>query len=91
MQQRSAINRFLGGNPLAVAVRLALISLLVGGVMAAMGWQPVDIIYAAADFVRGIWNLGFGAVEAFGQYLLLGAVIVVPVFLVMRLLSARGR
>ncbi|MEM1365683.1 MAG: DUF6460 domain-containing protein [Pseudomonadota bacterium] len=90
MQQRSALNRFLGGNPVSVLLRLAIISLLVGGVMAAIGWQPVDIVYAAADFARGIWNLGFGAVEAFGQYLLLGAVVVVPVFLVMRIM-ARGR
>ncbi|MEO0497136.1 MAG: DUF6460 domain-containing protein [Pseudomonadota bacterium] len=91
MHERSALNRFLGGSPLAVLVRLALISLLVGGLMAVMGWQPVDIIYGAADFARGIWNLGFGAVEALGQYFLLGAVVVVPVFLIMRLLSTGRR
>ncbi|MEO0635434.1 MAG: DUF6460 domain-containing protein [Pseudomonadota bacterium] len=91
MQQRSTLSRFLGGSPVAVVVKLALISLLVGGVMAAMGWQPIDIVYAIIDFVRGIWNLGFGAVQAFGEYLLLGAVVVVPLFILMRLVSWRSR
>jgi hypothetical protein len=32
--------------------------------------------------------MGFGAVEQVGRYLLLGAVVVVPVWLILRLLNA---
>ncbi|WP_368855839.1 DUF6460 domain-containing protein [Klebsiella pneumoniae] len=36
-----------------------------------------------------MWNLGFGAIERFAGYFLLGAVVVVPCFIILRLLSYR--
>ena len=38
------LNRFLGGSPLAVAFRLVLLSILVGVVLAAIGFDPWNII-----------------------------------------------
>ena len=35
------------------------------------------------------WDMGFEAVRRFGDYIVLGAAIVVPVFLIMRVLSFR--
>ena len=40
------LTRFLGGSPLAVAVRLILMSLLVGVVLAAIGFDPWNIIHS---------------------------------------------
>ena len=42
------LNRFLGGSPLAVAFRLVLLSILVGVVLAAIGFDPWNIITASA-------------------------------------------
>ena len=37
------MTRFIGGSPLAVAVRLILLSVLVGVILAALGLDPRDI------------------------------------------------
>ena len=38
------LHRFLGGSPLAVAFRLVLLSILVGVVLAAIGFDPWNIM-----------------------------------------------
>jgi hypothetical protein len=85
----SAINRFLGDTPLRVFFKLLIVSFLVGIVMATMGWSPWDVYYAVADFFEGIWMLGFDAVYRFWGYIVLGAVVVIPAFLLLRLASFR--
>ncbi|MEX3006877.1 DUF6460 domain-containing protein [Hoeflea sp. TYP-13] len=83
------LTRFLGDTPGRTVVKLIVISFIVGAVMSAFHWYPIDVVYAIRDFLVNVWNLGFAALGRFGDYLLLGAVIVVPVFLVMRVLSYR--
>jgi hypothetical protein len=83
------INRFLGDSPARVLVKLILVSLFVGVVMNAFDWSPVDVLYGIENFFRRIWNLGFGAIERFAAYFLLGAVVVIPCFIILRLLSYR--
>lgn len=85
----SAINRFLGDSPLRVIVKLIVVSFLVGIVMATFGWSPWDVYYGVQDFFVGIWNLGFDALYRFWGYLLLGAAIVIPAFIILRILSYR--
>jgi hypothetical protein len=55
------INRFLGDSPGRVLVKLIVVSLVVGVVMNAFDWSPIDILYSFENFIRRIWNLGFGA------------------------------
>lgn len=81
------MTRFLGDTPGRTLVKLLVVSFVVGVVMNAMDWYPVDVFYAARDFLQNLWDTGFAALGRFGRYLALGAVIVVPVFLVIRLLS----
>ena len=38
------LSRFLGGSPLAVAFRLILLSILVGVVLSAIGFDPWNIL-----------------------------------------------
>ena len=84
--------RFLGGSPLAVAFRLILLSILVGVVLAAVGFDPWNIVNSIRLLVQRIWNLGFDAINGLWRYFLLGAVIVIPVWLLSRLFGApRGR
>ncbi|MBZ9605637.1 MULTISPECIES: DUF6460 domain-containing protein [Phyllobacterium] len=83
------MNRFLGDSPGRVLVKLIVVSLVVGVVMNAFDWSPIDILYGFENFIRRIWNLGFGAIERFAAYFLLGAVVVIPCFIILRLLSYR--
>jgi hypothetical protein len=85
----SALIRFLGDSPLRVALKLIVVSFLVGLVMSTLGWSPFDIVAGIREFLAGIWNMGFRAVERFFGYFLLGAAVVVPAFVVLRLLSYR--
>ena len=87
-----ALYRFLGGSPLAVAFRLILLSVLVGVVLAAVGFDPWNILRSIELLFRRIWDLGFDAVNWLWRYFLLGAVIVIPVWFLMRLFGTpRGR
>jgi hypothetical protein len=84
--------RFLGGSPLAVAFRLILLSILVGVVLAAIGFDPWNIVNSIRLLIQRIWDLGFDAVNGLWRYFLLGAVIVIPVWVLSRLFGApRGR
>jgi hypothetical protein len=79
------VNRFFGGHPLSVAVRLILLSILVGVILSAIGLDPRDIWRSLERLVRSIWDMGWDAVVWAWQYFLLGAAIVVPIWLLVRL------
>jgi hypothetical protein len=81
------IHRFLGGSPLAVAFRLVLLSILVGVVLAAVGFDPWNIVNSIRLLFQRIWDLGFDAINGLWRYFLLGAVIVIPIWLLSRLLG----
>lgn len=83
------MNRFLGDTPLRVLVKLVVVSILVGFVMTVFGWYPVDIYFTIRNFLLDLWHTGFAALGRVGDYLLLGAAIVIPAFLILRLLSYR--
>lgn len=83
------MERFIGGSPLSVLVRLIFISLLVGAAMAFLGLSPRGLYEAASRFVRSITGLGFGAIREVGDWLIAGALVVVPLWLLMRLFAAR--
>jgi hypothetical protein len=89
--QQDGMHRFLGGSPLAVAFRLILLSILVGVVLAAVGFDPWNIVYNIRKLIQRIWDLGFDAINGLWRYFLLGAVIVVPVWLLSRLFGGAPR
>jgi len=61
-------------------------------VLAAFGLDPFDIVRSVERLIRHIWNMGFDAVRWLWRYFLLGAVIVIPIWVIMRLLNApRGK
>jgi len=85
----SALARFLGDSPLRVLLKLLVVSFLVGLVMAAFGWSPMDVLYGIQKFFLDIWNMGFRAIDRVLGYILLGAAIVVPAFIILRIASYR--
>jgi hypothetical protein len=86
------VNRFLGGDPLSVFFRLVLLSILIGVVLSAFGLDPFNIVESIFRLIRRIWEMGFDAIAWVWRYFLLGAVIVVPIWLIVRVVNApRGR
>lgn len=85
------VRDFLGGSPAWVVVRLALISIIVGVVLSFFGITPRNFFSVVDSFFRSIYDLGFGAVEWLLGYLLLGAMLVVPIWLIVRLLKFGDR
>jgi hypothetical protein len=86
------VHRFFGGPPLAVVGRLILLSILVGVILAAIGLDPWNIIESVRQLIQHVWDMGFDAVRWLWQYFLLGAVIVLPIWILVRLVRApRGR
>ena len=86
------VARFFGGPPLSVIFRLVLLSILIGVILEVLGLDPWNVIDSLRSLILRIWDMGFDAVRWLWRYLLLGAALVVPVWLVIRLMGiARGR
>jgi hypothetical protein len=79
------VNRFFGGPPLSVIFRLVLLSILIGVILEVMGLDPWNIIDSLRRLLIRVWDMGFDAIRWLWRYLVLGACIVVPVWLVIRL------
>ena len=80
-----------GGRPLAVLIRLALISIVVGIVLAALNLDALAILEGLQRLAERVYAMGFDAVEWALQYFLLGAIIVFPIWLISRLFKMGGR
>jgi hypothetical protein len=92
MTRASYVNRFFGGPPLAVIFRLVLLSILVGVILKVLGLDSLNILRSIEDLVRTVWDMGFDAIVWLWRYFLLGAAIVVPVWLIVRFIRApKGR
>ena len=85
------LTRFLGGSPGRIAIQLIAMSFVVGIVLSVLGVSPYDIVAGIERLVRRIYNMGFDTVEWIFRYFLLGAVVVVPVWLIMRVLRMGRR
>ena len=83
------LNRLLGDTPGRTAVKLLILSVVVGFVMSMMGLSPWDLVRFIDDGIREIWRSGFRALGRVGEYLLVGAMIVIPVFIILRILNWR--
>lgn len=80
---------FLGGSPAAVFLRLAVLSVIVGALLSFFGVTPRNFFEVIDQFARNIYDLGFGAITWALDYLILGAMLVVPLWLLVRFLRAR--
>ncbi|MBX3446090.1 MAG: hypothetical protein KF895_05130 [Parvibaculum sp.] len=88
------MNRFFGGPVLPTLFKLAIASIAVGVVLAVFGIRPIDLWRDFIDTIARVWEMGFDAIGWSVQYLLLGAVVVLPIFIAVRLwsvLMTRGR
>jgi Family of unknown function (DUF6460) len=88
----SYVSRFFGGSPVSVIFRLVLLSILIGVILEVLGLDPWNIIDSLRRLVLRIWEMGFDAVRWLWRYFLLGAAVVLPIWLLVRLMGlAKGR
>ena len=83
----SPISRFLGDSPARVILKLLFLSFVVGVLLSALDLHPLDVFDGIVSFIRRLWDLGFEALGQLGGYFVLGAIVVIPVWLVLRLMS----
>lgn len=86
------LTRFLGGSPARVILQLVVLSFVVGIVLSALGVSPFDIVEGLQRLAQRIYDAGFDTFVWAWRYFLLGAVVVVPVWLVARIVRlGRGQ
>jgi hypothetical protein len=87
----NAVGRFLGGSPAMVALRLIVVSFVIGIILETFGFDPATLFAETFRAARQIVELGFSDIHEVGRILLTGAIVVVPVWLVLRLLDSSRR
>ena len=85
------LTRFLGDTPLRVLIRLLVLSFIVGLVLSVLNIHPYDVYFWVERLVVRIYDMGFRFIFDALEYLVLGALIVVPIFLLARFLKLGGR
>jgi len=85
------VERFMGGSVLGTILKLVVISIAVGLVLAWLNLTPWELLENIRRSLEHLFSRGFGMVRDLFGYFLLGAVIVIPIWIVLRLLqSSRG-
>lgn len=80
----SNLTRLLGGSPGSVLAKLIFLSLLVGAFMHYLDITPFGLIEGLFEWIGSIFSLSFETVQEVGMWVLYGAVIVVPLWLISR-------
>ncbi len=82
-----AMERFFGGSPAIIILKLAITSLIIGMVLSFFGFNPNNLYDAIVRLGDWISSLGLDAVKTVLRYIILGALIVVPLWLLGRFFS----
>lgn len=82
-------NRILGGSPGTVIAKLVFLSLLVGAFLAFFDITPFALVKGLADWLHNALDLSVDTLVRIGGWLVAGAVIVLPLWLISRLLARK--
>ena len=85
----SNLSRFLGGSPGSVLAKLIFLSLLVGAFLAFLDITPLGLIEGLVNWISSVLDLSLETVKEVGLWIVYGAVIVVPLWLLSRLFGQR--
>jgi hypothetical protein len=83
------LSRFLGGKPTTVILKLVIISVIVGALLHWVGLSPLSLLRGVEAMIKGLIGTGWDAVRNIAEFALYGAMVVVPVWLIARAISAR--
>ncbi|OLL54961.1 hypothetical protein KAE70_02735 [Bartonella henselae] len=81
----NSFHSFLGGTLGYVFLKLLLLSLLVGIVLKLLGWTPLGLVQKIIEFFKFLWATGFTTFSNFFHMVVMGAIVVVPTFLFLRI------
>lgn len=82
------LEAFLGGSVLGVLARLVVLSVVVGVVLAWLHVTPWSLLASLRRSAEEMFGGGAEAVRRLFDYFLLGAAVVVPLWLILRLVRA---
>lgn len=80
------ITRIVGGSPLGVLVRLALLCVIVGLVLDQLDLNAFELFRWAVDQIEDAIRNSAHVLKQVGRYFLIGAVVVIPVWIILRAL-----
>jgi Domain of unknown function (DUF6460) len=81
--------QFFGDGIAGTLIRLVLLSVVVGVIFSALGITPVNLIERLELLIRNVMNMGVDAFYWAFKYFVLGAVIVFPIWFLVRLFRKR--
>ena len=84
----SALERFLGGSVLGVAIRLIAVSVAVGVLMSWLNLTPWDMIDNFREALAHLYQRSSFILRGVFTYFMLGAVIVIPIWLIVRFMKS---
>ncbi|WP_019218990.1 DUF6460 domain-containing protein [Bartonella florencae] len=85
----TSLHRFLGGTSRHVTLKLLALSFLVGIIMNFFGWTPRGLMHRIIKFFKSLWETGFITLADLYYLTMMGAIIVVPIFIILRILHKK--
>lgn len=82
------MDKIFGGAVIPTLFKLALLSFIVGLVFAMFGIDPVDLWREFGATIQKAWTMVFDAIGWGWSYAVLGAIVVLPVWIIYRLILA---
>ena len=80
------MEKIFGGAIVPTLFRLAVLSFVVGLVFAIFGIDPIDLWKEFGTTIEKVWTLVFDAITWGWKYSVLGAIVVLPLWILYRLL-----
>jgi len=74
-------------SPVSTVIKLVVVSLIVGFVISKLDITPEDVLNNFGETVHSLYNFAADAVEWAADYIVLGAIIVLPIWGISTLLS----
>ena len=81
--------QFFGDSVVGTLIRLVLLSIVVGIIFSALGITPFNLIDRLNRLIRNLMELSADTLRWALGYFLLGAVIVFPIWFLLRIFSRR--
>lgn len=81
------LQRLFGNNPRETLVRLIFLSILVGALMAIFRVTPIELFDIISDAIERLLADHFRLIRDIFRYFAYGAMIVVPIWLILRLIN----
>ena len=85
------MEKIFGGPIIPTIFRLALLSFVVGLILWTFGVDPVNLWREFGATIQQAWQLVFDALDWAWKYAVIGAIVVLPVWVIYRVMMAFTR